>query len=173
MAVLFHHRTLPWRLVALDVPAPDLIRPPGLQPWHRSWRLGWTGPAPTVDLAVGMEHPVEAPLRADVQPTIRQNGHDLARWQRRKFRLVAGQQDPLPLLVREAVRHQAVAAFAAIQSVPITRELPSPTLQRGQPNAQQSGHFSGPCAGCHGSIEDLQGPWAILGRSQSSPSSPQ
>ena len=120
-----------------------------------------------------MEHAVEAALRPDVQTPIGKDRHDLARRQRRKLGLVAGEQDPLPLLVREAMRDQAVAAFTAIQAVPITRELPPPALQGGEPHAQQSGHHTGPCTGRDGSIKDLQGLAAILGRSQSSPSSPQ
>ena len=45
-----------------DVPTPHLIGAPGLQPRHRTGLLGRTGPATTMHLAVGMEHPVEAPL---------------------------------------------------------------------------------------------------------------
>jgi hypothetical protein len=71
------------------------------------------------------------------------------------------------------VRHQAMAAFTAVQAVPITRKLQPPTLQRGQSHAQQSGHLSDPCTGRPGDIEDLQGLVAILGRSQSPSSSPQ
>jgi hypothetical protein len=112
---------------------------------------------------MGMEHPVEAALGSDIQPTVSQNGHDLPRWQRGEFRLVAGEQDPLALLVAEAVRDKAVAAFTAIQAVPITRELTPPALQRGEPHAQQSSHLTGPCPVGHGGIEDLQGLAAILG----------
>jgi hypothetical protein len=124
-------------------------------------------------LAMGMEHAVEAALRADVQPAIGQDRHDLARRQRRELGFVAGEQDPLALLVGEAVRHQAVAAFTAVQAVPITRKLPPPTLQRGQTHAQQSGHLSDPCTGRPGDIEDLQGLAAILRCGQSTSSSPQ
>jgi hypothetical protein len=124
-------------------------------------------------LAMVMQHAVEAALRADVLTPIGKDRHDLARWQCRELRLVTGQKDALALLVGEAVRHQAVAAFTAIQAVPITRELPPPALQRGEPHAQQSGRFSGPCAGRHGSIEDLQGLAAILRCGQSPSSSPQ
>lgn len=67
----------------------------------------------------------------------------------------------------------AVAAFTAINAGPISRELPPPTLQRGQTHAQQCGHLLGPCAGCYGGIKNLQGLAAILGGGQSSPSSPQ
>jgi hypothetical protein len=85
---------------------------------------------------MGMENPVEAALRTDVQPTICQNGHDLTRWQRRKFRFVAGEQDSLAIFIGKAVRHQAETALPAIQSVPITRELAPPALERGEPHAQ-------------------------------------
>jgi hypothetical protein len=37
---------------------------------------------------MGMQNPVEAALRADVDTTIGQNRHDLPGRQRRKFRLV-------------------------------------------------------------------------------------
>lgn len=46
-----------------------------------------------------------------------QNGldwHDLTQWQCREFGLVAGEQDPLALLVAQATEHQAMAALAAI-----------------------------------------------------------
>jgi hypothetical protein len=124
-------------------------------------------------LAVGMEHAVEAALRADVHTPIGKDRHDLARWQCRELRLVTGQKDALALLVGEAVRHQAVAAFTAIQAVPITRELPPPALQRGEPHAQQRRHRSGPCTSRDGLIEDLQGLAAILRCGQSTSSSPQ
>jgi hypothetical protein len=122
---------------------------------------------------MGMEHSVETALGADIQPTVRQSGHDLTRRQGRELRLVARQQDPLALLFGEPVRHQAVAAFTAIKSVPITREQPPPALQRGEPHAQQSGHLTGPCPGGHGGIEDLQGLAAVRRRGQSPSSSPQ
>ncbi len=87
--------------------------------------------------------------------------------------LGAGEQDPLALLVGEAVRHQAVAAFTAVEAVPITRELPPPALWRGEPHAQQRRHRSGPCTSRDGGIEDLQGLAAIFGHVQSISSSPQ
>jgi hypothetical protein len=124
-------------------------------------------------LAMGMEHPVEAALRPDIQAPIGKDRHDLPRRQRRKLGLVAGEQDPLPLLVSESVRNQAMAAFTAIQAVPITRELPPPALQGGEPHAQQHRHLSGPCTSRDGLIEDLQGLAAILRRGQSPSSSPQ
>ncbi len=120
-----------------------------------------------------MKHPVEAPLRADVEHPIRQDRHDLARWQRRKFRLVAGQQDPLALIIGKPVRHQTWTPFTAIQSVPYTGELLPPALQRGEPHAKQSGECTGPCTGSHRRIEDLQGLAAIGRRCQSPASSPQ
>ncbi len=89
------------------------------------------------------------------------------------FRLVAGEQDPLTLLLREAVRYQTVAAFTAIQPVPITCELTSPALQCCQPHAQQLGQLAGPCTRRHTGIKNLQRLVRILGRSQSPSSSPQ
>jgi hypothetical protein len=122
---------------------------------------------------MGMQHAVEAALRTDVEAPIGKDRHDLARRQRRELGFVAGKQDPLALLVSEAVRHQAVAAFTAIQAVPITRELPPPALQGGEPNALQCSHLSGPCTGRPGGIEDFQGLAAILRCGQSPSSSPQ
>ena len=71
------------------------------------------------------------------------------------------------------MRHQAVAAFTAIQSVPNTGELPPPALQRGKPHVQQLGDLMGPRSGRHSGIEDLQGLAAICRRGQSPSSSPQ
>jgi hypothetical protein len=56
-------------------------------------------------LTMVMEHPVEAALRADVEAPIGQDRNDLPRRQGGEFRLVAGEQDPLALFLREAVRH--------------------------------------------------------------------
>ena len=122
---------------------------------------------------MGMEHPVETALRADIEAPIGQDGNDLPGRQGGEFRLVAGEQDPLTLLVGQAMRHVAGTAFTAIQAVPITRELTPPALQRRQAHAQQLGELAGPCTGCHAGIEDLQGLAPILGGGQSPSSSPQ
>ena len=98
-----------------------------------------------------------------IEAPVGQNGHDLPRWQRRELRLVAGEQDPLTLLVTQAVRNEAVAAFTAIGAVPITGELTPPALQGAEPHAKESGHFTGPFSVGHGGIEDLEGLAAILG----------
>jgi hypothetical protein len=124
-------------------------------------------------LAMVMEHPVEAALGTDIDPSIGKDRHDLPRRQGRELGLVAGEQDPLTLLIREAVRNRAVAAFTAIQSVPITRKLAPPALQRGEPHAQQICHFLSPSTGRYGGLKDLQGLAAILRRGQSPASSPQ
>jgi hypothetical protein len=42
----------------------------------------------------------------------------------REHQLVEGEQDPLALLLAQAVRYVAVAAFTAIQAVLVTRKLP-------------------------------------------------
>jgi hypothetical protein len=39
----------------------------------------------------------------------------------------------LAFLLAEAVRHIAVAAFAAIDAITVTSELPAPVLERGEP----------------------------------------
>jgi hypothetical protein len=103
-----------------------------------------------------MEHPVQAALGSDLEAPVRQDRHDLSRRQRCEFRLVAGEQDSLALLTCEAVRHQAVAAFSAILTVPITRKLTPPALQGPESHAEESSHLTGPRTGSHGRIEDLQ-----------------
>lgn len=84
-----------------------------------------------------------------------------------------GEQDPLTQLLAQTMGNHAMAAFVAVGAVPITCELPSPAMQGGEPQAQQSTHHSGPCAGRHGGIYELQGLAAILRRGQSTSSSPQ
>jgi len=116
--------------------------------------------------------PVQAALRADIRPSVGQDRHELPRRQGRELGPVAGEQDPLALLVSQAKRDQALAAFAAIQAVLITCEPPPPALQRGEAHAQQYGHLLGPCTGRHDGIEDFQCLAAILGRGQSPTSSP-
>jgi hypothetical protein len=135
--------------------------------------LWWPGTTAPVDLAVVVEHAVEAALGTDVQTPVRQDGHDLAGWKRREFRLVAGEQDPLTFFFAEAVSHMAVAAFTTVHTVPITRKLPAPALQRRQPNAQQQRQLTGPSTIGHAFIKDDQGLPTIVRRRQSSPSSPQ
>jgi hypothetical protein len=78
---------------------------------------------------MGMQHPIEAALSTDVEPAIRKYRHDLSRWQRRKFGLVSGEQDPLAFLLAEVVLHMAVAALAAIDAITVTGELAAPALQ--------------------------------------------
>ena len=67
----------------------------------------------------------------------------------------------------------AVAAFAAIDAITVTSELPAPALQRGQPHAQQQRQLMGSDAISDALIEDLQSLLAINRRRQSSASSPQ
>jgi len=124
-------------------------------------------------LSMGVQHPVEAALRADVKTTIRQNWHDLPRGQSSKFRLIAGEQDPLPLFCAEAVGDMAMTTFASIDSASITLELPAPALQRGEAHAQQTSEFASPGTGRYGGIQDLQRPAAINRSGQSSSASPQ
>ena len=50
-------------------------------------------------LAMSVEHPVEGALLADIQATIRQQRHDLPWGQGGELLFVAGQQDPLALLL--------------------------------------------------------------------------
>jgi hypothetical protein len=64
------------------------------------------------------KHAVEAPLRTDIEALIGQDRHNLPRRQRRKLRLVAGEQDPLPFFFCEAMGNHPMAAFTAIHAVP-------------------------------------------------------
>jgi len=57
----------------------------------------------------------------------------------------------------------AVAAPVAVHTFPITHKLSAPTLQRGQPHAQQQGQLTGSGTMGHALIEDLQGLPAIVG----------
>ena len=103
-----------------------------------------------------MEHPVETALGTDVQPPVRQHRHDLTRWQRSEFRLVAGEEDPLAFLFAEAVRHMAVVALTPVHAANVSSELPAPMLQRGEPYPQQTSDCSGSCTGGHRGLKDLQ-----------------
>ena len=49
-----------------DVPTPHLIGSCSPKPWHAPGFLWWPCPTPTLELAVGMEHPVKVPLGTDV-----------------------------------------------------------------------------------------------------------
>jgi hypothetical protein len=71
------------------------------------------------------------------------------------------------------VSYLAVAALAAVHAITVSSELPAPTLQRGEAHAQQQRQLTGSCTVGHTLIEDLQGLLAVVGRRQSSPSSPQ
>ena len=72
--------------------------------------------------------------------------------------------DPLAFFLAEALSHIAVAAFAAIDAITVTSELPAPALERGEPNAQQQAQLTGPGTIGHALIEDLKGLPAIVGR---------
>jgi len=74
---------------------------------------------------MAMEDSLEAALRTDIQAAIGKDRLDLARRQGRELRLVEREQDPLPLLCAMAVRHQAVAAFMAINAGPISQRTPA------------------------------------------------
>jgi hypothetical protein len=82
-------------------------------------------------------------------------------------------QDPLALLLREALRNQTGAAFTAIDAVPITLELAPPALQAAEPYAQGPGQLIGAGACGDSLIEDPMSLPAIVRGRQSSPSSPQ
>jgi hypothetical protein len=122
---------------------------------------------------MGMEHAVEAPLRTDIEALIGQDRYNLPRRQRRKLRLVAGEQDPFPFLFCEAVRNKAGTAFTAVHTFPITRKLPPPALQGAQPYSQKACQGLDPGTSGPTCFQDLQGPLAIFWSGQSSPPSPQ
>ncbi len=126
-----------------------------------------------MDLTVGVEHPVEAALGTDVKVPSRQHRHNLTWRQCREFRLVAGEEDPLPFFFAEAVRLIAVAALTPVHTAALTSELAVPTLQRGEPYPQQTSDCSGSCTGSHRGLKDLQGFATIDGFGQSPASSPQ
>ena len=54
--------------------------------------------------------------------------------------------------------HLAVAAFAAVDAITVTSELPAPALQHGEAHAQQPSQFAGPGTISHALIKDLQPP---------------
>jgi hypothetical protein len=99
MAVSFHHRTFPWRLVALDIPAPHLVRAVSPEAWHCPRCLRWSRPTPPLALSCLVQDPIKAGLRANVETLIGQCWHDLPRWQRGVLRLIAGEQDLLTFLL--------------------------------------------------------------------------
>ncbi len=63
---------------------------------------------------------IEAGLRADMQPLIRQSQHEQSRWQRSVRRLVTDEQDPLALLLTQPVNDKVRTACTAILAIPIT-----------------------------------------------------
>ena len=138
-----------------------------------AWAPVVAGRDPADGLVHGVQHPVEAALRADVKTTIRQNWHDLPRGQSSKLGLIAGEQDPLALFSAEAVGDMAMTNLASISSASISLELPAPALQHGEAHAQQTSEFASPGTGRYGSIQDLQRPAAISSSAQSSSASPQ
>jgi hypothetical protein len=113
---------------------------------------------------MGKHHLIKAALRSDVQPAVRKYRHNLSWWQRRKFGLVAGEQDPLAFLHTEAVRHMSVAALTASFRITVSSELAAPALQRGEPHTPSQCQLTGACTICDALIEDLQGLPAIVGR---------
>ena len=60
-----------------DVPAPHLIRACRTQSRYWARLLWWPCPTAAMGLSIGVQHPVEAALRIDIQAPIRQDRHDL------------------------------------------------------------------------------------------------
>jgi hypothetical protein len=94
-------------------------------------------------LSVGMQHPVEAALRTEIQAPVRQDLYDLAPRQRGEFGLVSGQQNSLALLFAETVSGMEVAALATVPTITGTSELPATALQCGEPDAQKDSQLMG------------------------------
>ena len=69
---------------------------------------------------MGVEHPIEAALRADVQPLIGKGWHDLTWRQCGVLGLVAGQQNSLTLFLAQPVQNTAWTAFTTIVTTAIT-----------------------------------------------------
>lgn len=111
--------------------------------------------------------------RTAIQATIREHSHDLAKWQRGEFCLVASEQDPLAFFLAEAVSNVAIAALAPVRTISDTSELPTPALQRGEPYAHQDSQLMGTGAISDACIKDLQSLLAGIAQRQSSPSSPE
>jgi hypothetical protein len=97
----------------------------------------------TVNLAMVVEHPVEAALRAVdavfsggvIQPLIGKGWHDLPWWQCGVLRLVAGEQDSLSLFLAQSVQHTAWTAFTTIVTNAITEHGLPPALEGAQTDA--------------------------------------
>ena len=62
--------------------------------------------------------------------------HDLPRWQRGVFRLIAGEQDSLTFLLAQAMRNQARTAFTTVLTVPVTPKVTPPSFDGAQGNAE-------------------------------------
>ena len=116
----------------------------------------------SVNLTVTVQHQVKAAFRTDIKPAIGQDRHDLAWRKRCKFRFVASQQDPLAFLLTEAVSHVPAAAPATVDAIAVTSKLTAPALQRGEPQTEQQGQFTGSRTIGHAFVEDLQGLPAIV-----------
>ena len=97
----------------------------------------------------------------------------MARWQRGELGLVAGEEDPLAFFFAEAVSNVAVAALTLVHTISGTSELPASALQRGEDDAQKNSQLMGTGAISNAFIQDLQSLPSVVGRGQSSPSSPQ
>ncbi len=106
-------------------------------------------------LSVGVQPPVEAALRTEIQAPVRQERYDLPPRQRGEFGLVSGQQNPLAFLFAETVSGVAVAALATVPTITGTSEPPAPALQCGEPDAQKDSQLMGTGAINNSFIKDL------------------
>jgi hypothetical protein len=111
MAVPFHHRTLPWRLVALDVPRSTAVARFATRRCNELGSCGsWARPRQWHWFS------------ANKEALFSQRRHDLTRRQRGVLRLVAGEKDPLASFLTQPVPHEDGTAFTAVLAVPITQK---------------------------------------------------
>ena len=140
-----------WLLVALteigDVPAPQLVWAVSPQARHCPRCLRWSCPTPPLALSCLVQDPIKAGLRANVVALIGQCWHDLPRWQRGVFRLIAGEQDSLAFHLTQAMRNQTRTALTAVLTVSVTRKGTPPAHGHFHPAATEPGCLAVPGAG--------------------------
>jgi len=108
-AVSFHHRSVPWRLVALDVPAPELIRCRGQELGPHLGRVN-SLIAPLLGLAAAGEQALHRAHGTQVGAFVEQLGVDLRRRPTGEAGLVQHRQHLLLLRLRERTRRRAPRA---------------------------------------------------------------
>jgi hypothetical protein len=87
--------------------------------------------------------------------------------------LIAGEQDPLALLGREAMGNMAGAALPAILTVPITKKALAPSLEGAQADADLAASAEQACTSGMGLADQLDRLAPVSGAGQPSASSEQ